>query len=342
MPPSPIAKLAGLMLRLAAGLLALPGAALAQNCGSPVNYAANGTFDSGLADYASGGWRLSHATRAAVQNPDAAPEGADATSYPAATTSAFAVNEKVGANDVLTAGTPEGAHVTYFANALHIWFDMGWRQAGGTSRSAATLQVKVDGTSYMTITTAAGNATGVASNGASLGDSTPTTFSGDGTFGQWNTIHLIVPYAGTSAPTVSFVTSGGAGTSDSFAIDRIYVPMCQVSALSISKASTVISDPVNSTGSPGMMPGARVRYCIQVSNPAGNPTASSVDTIDMLSSLPVTFVPGSIRVNGTVTDSQCNWDGTSGGSYSDGTVSATLGPIAQGARATMYFDAVVN
>lgn len=214
----------------------------AQQCTSPVNLASNGSFDAGLGNYTnSGGWLLNqtfggtfYANRSAVQNPQAAPVGADAAGYPAESLNAFVISEADTGSSTLTINNPAGNFTTYYNNALHIWFDMGWRQAGGSPTSEATLELRVNGTTYMTITTVAGNspgnATATVSNGASLGANTPAAYvnTGDaGSLSQWNTIRLVVPYTSSALPTVSWVMTGGGGSSDDFNLDRIYVPLCQ-------------------------------------------------------------------------------------------------------------------
>ena len=55
-----------------------------------------------------------------------------------------------------------------------------------------------------------------------------------------------------------------------------------------------------------------------------------------------TFVARSIKVDGTVTGSTCNADGTAGGSYASGVVSGTLSDIAAGATRTLVFRVTVN
>lgn len=353
----------GVALVWAAGVLltTLSTTAQAQNCTAPVNLAANGSFDSGLTGYTNtGNWLFNQTldpgtygtfynTRAAVQNPSAAPSGQDASAYPAATTSAFVINEEDSANDTLAIGARAGTHVPYFTGELHIWFDMGWRQAGGSPTTAGTLTVRVNGTIYMTITTVAGNgagnATAALSNGARLGSSTPSTYANSGAVGAlspWTTIRLIVPYTSGATPTMSFAMSGGGGISDDFAIDRIYAPLCPVTSISVGKSSRVISDPVNGTTNPKMIPGATIRYCITVTNPANNPTATSVTLSDPLGGLPATYVNGSLRINGTASGTTCNADGSGGGNFSGNTVSATLSNIPAGTTRTTYFDVIVN
>jgi len=334
----------GVALMWAVALTLAPlSAAQAQNCTAPVNLASNGSFDSGLTGYTNtGNWLFNQTlnpaiygtlynTRAAVQNPTAAPSGQDASAYPAATTSAFVINEEDAANDTLTIGARAGTHVPYFTGELHIWFDMGWRQAGGNPTTAGTLTVRVNGTVYLTVTTVAGNGAGNATaalfNGAQLGANTPSTYangSAVGALSPWTTIRLIVPYTSGATPTISFAMSGGGGVSDDFALDRIYAPLCPVTAISVGKSSSVVSDPVNGTTNPKITPGATIRYCITVTNPASNPSATSVTLSDQLGGLPVTYVAGSVRINGTASGGTCNADGSVGGAFAANTVSATL------------------
>ena len=213
----------------------------AQQCSSPVNLASNASFDSGLASYTnSGSWAFNQTfspslydTRAAVQNPAAAPAGNDAAGYPDASLNAFAINESDISVGTLSIVNPSGNFLTYFNGQLDIWFDMGWRQAGGAS-NPATLQVNVNGTQFLSITTiggtSAGSATATLSNGASLGAGTPSTYfnpGGSGALSQWNTIRLTIPYSASTLPNVSWAITPNGSTSDDFAIDRIYVPMCQ-------------------------------------------------------------------------------------------------------------------
>lgn len=115
----------------------------------------------------------------------------------------------------------------------------------------------------------------------------------------------------------------------------------QTATLTLTKTSRVISDPVNNTTNPKLIPGAVVEYCIAVANAAGGAAASSVAISDVLPAN-VTFVTGSILLNGTVTAGTCNADGTSGGSFSAGTVAGTLASVAAGDTRTLVFRATVN
>ena len=113
-------------------------------------------------------------------------------------------------------------------------------------------------------------------------------------------------------------------------------------ALTVTKVSSVISDPFNGTTNPKMIPGSVVQYCITVMNAAGGAAASTVSVSDLLPTT-TTYVSGyGILVNGTVTGTTCNLDGTAGGSYASGTVSASLPTVAAGDSRTVVFRVTVN
>jgi uncharacterized repeat protein (TIGR01451 family) len=130
-------------------------------------------------------------------------------------------------------------------------------------------------------------------------------------------------------------------------------------SLTISKTSTVVWDLVNLATNPKAVPGAEVRYCIKLTN---NLPATAITVPVVTDPLPasVTFVPGSIFINGTVdAGGTCNTgafvngakntaptgtgaSGTSGGSFSGGVVSGNLATINPGATITLYFDVLIN
>ncbi|WP_229955735.1 proprotein convertase P-domain-containing protein [Parasphingorhabdus litoris] len=64
-------------------------------------------------------------------------------------------------------------------------------------------------------------------------------------------------------------------------------------ALSVTKISSVISDPVNGTTNPKSIPGATVQYCILISN-AGSATASSISATDTIPGN-LTYTPASMQ-----------------------------------------------
>lgn len=113
-------------------------------------------------------------------------------------------------------------------------------------------------------------------------------------------------------------------------------------ALTLSKLSTVISDPVNGTTNPKAIPGATIEYCIVVSNAAGSATANSVAISDTLPSTVTYNSTYGIFLNGSVASGACVADGTAGGSYASGTVSGTLSSVAATETKTLRFRATIN
>lgn len=111
--------------------------------------------------------------------------------------------------------------------------------------------------------------------------------------------------------------------------------------LTVTKNSRVISDPLNGTTNPKMIPGAVVEYCISVSNAAGGATATGVGISDPL---PAQTTYGSgfgIFVDATVTGGVCS-AGSAGGTFSAGTVSGTLSNIPANTTRGLYFRVTIN
>jgi hypothetical protein len=113
-------------------------------------------------------------------------------------------------------------------------------------------------------------------------------------------------------------------------------------SLTTTKTSRVISDPFNGTTNPKMIPGAVVEYCIAVANGAGSATASGINISDTLPAETTYDSAFGIKLNGSVTGSACNADGTAGGSYAAGIVSGSLTDIAAGGAKTLVFRVSVN
>jgi hypothetical protein len=113
-------------------------------------------------------------------------------------------------------------------------------------------------------------------------------------------------------------------------------------SLTATKTSRVISDPFNGTTLPKMIPGAVVEYCIAVANAAGSATATGINITDDVPDETAYDPAFGIKLNGTVTGSSCNTDGTSGGSYAAGIVSGTLNDIVAGTTRTLVFRVTVN
>jgi hypothetical protein len=116
--------------------------------------------------------------------------------------------------------------------------------------------------------------------------------------------------------------------------------------LTVNKQSRVISDPVNGTTNPKMIPGAVVEYCIVVANGAGSANADGVAISDPLPGQTTYQTAYGIFLNGTYTGTPgtgtCNVDGTAGGSFAGTTVSGNLGTITAGQTRTLYFRVTIN
>lgn len=112
--------------------------------------------------------------------------------------------------------------------------------------------------------------------------------------------------------------------------------------LSILKTSSVISDPINGTTNPKMIPGAVIQYCIAVTNAAGGAGAASVAISDPLPAT-VTYDAGyGIKLNGTVSSGTCQTDGTAGGSFASGAVNGTIASLPANSTKTVLFRASIN
>lgn len=137
------------------------------------------------------------------------------------------------------------------------------------------------------------------------------------------------------------VFADGAGSGDS-ANDGQFAEIndyrVTTAALTIAKSSTVISDPVNLTTTPKAIPGAIVEFCVAISNAAGGSSATGL-TVNSPIAAEMTFVPGSIRLNGADCQS-----GSAGGSFDAGTttVSGTLNDLAPGNTLTLIYRAEVK
>jgi uncharacterized repeat protein (TIGR01451 family) len=130
-----------------------------------------------------------------------------------------------------------------------------------------------------------------------------------------------------------------AGDGISFAEDDYTVLSAAVTA---TKTSRIISDPINGTTNPKMIPGATVEYCIAVANASGGTSASNIVVTDPLPA-ETTYDSGfGIKLNGTVTAGSCNADGSSGGSFSSNTVAGTIASLAAGDARTVVFRVTIN
>jgi uncharacterized repeat protein (TIGR01451 family) len=141
------------------------------------------------------------------------------------------------------------------------------------------------------------------------------------------------------------VFADGAGATDaardaSFSAKDDYTVLA--AALTVTKVSSVISDPLNGTTNPKLIPGAVVQYCITVKNAAGGASATGINVSDLLPTTTTYQSSTGILVNGTVTGTTCNADGTAGGNFAAGTVTATIPTVAAGDARTVVFRVTIN
>ena len=151
---------------------------------------------------------------------------------------------------------------------------------------------------------------------------------------------------GANTAGVDTVFADGSTTGGNIAYDGIHFDEDDYTILAASlvatKTSRVISDPVNGTTTPKMIPGAVVEYCIAVANAAGSATASNVNVSDTLPTQTAYDPAFGVKLNGTVTGSTCNADGAGTGSYASGVVSGTLADLAAGDTRTLVFRVTIN
>ncbi|HEY0597897.1 hypothetical protein [Sphingopyxis sp.] len=115
----------------------------------------------------------------------------------------------------------------------------------------------------------------------------------------------------------------------------------QTATLAVTKTSRVISDPLNNTTNPKLIPGAVVEYCIAVAN-TGSVAATTVLITDPVpGQLTYDSVFG-IKLGGTVTGGTCDANGATGGSYVAPNVSGSIASIATSDTRTLVFRATVN
>jgi uncharacterized repeat protein (TIGR01451 family) len=112
--------------------------------------------------------------------------------------------------------------------------------------------------------------------------------------------------------------------------------------LSVTKTSSVISDPFNGTTNPKMIPGAVVEYCIAISNAAGGATATNVSITDPIPANTTYSAGFGILVGATISGGTCNADGAAGGSFGSGQVTANIGNVTAGSSTGIRFRVTVD
>jgi uncharacterized repeat protein (TIGR01451 family) len=128
------------------------------------------------------------------------------------------------------------------------------------------------------------------------------------------------------------------------------VTFCRpIANLTITKTSSVVSDPTNGTADPKAIPGATMRYCILVTN-NGSGTATGINIGDPLPAT-TTFVPGSLRSGtscaGATTVEDDNASGADesdpfGASIAGTTVAGTTPTLAPASAMAIAFDVTIN
>lgn len=151
--------------------------------------------------------------------------------------------------------------------------------------------------------------------------------------------------AGVDTVFADTLATGGNTARDGKALDRDDY-LVSAANLTAAKNSVIISDPLNGTTNPKMIPGATLQYCIIVSNATGSATATNVALTDVIPVQTTFDTSYAIRVNGTAAGGVC--DASSGSAIVGGydtatrTVSGALSDIAAGAARTLLFRVTVN
>jgi uncharacterized repeat protein (TIGR01451 family) len=157
---------------------------------------------------------------------------------------------------------------------------------------------------------------------------------------------IVTQTTGANTAGVDTVFADAGTTGGNTAYDGIHFDEDDYTILAASlvatKTSRVISDPVNGTTNPKMIPGAVVEYCIAVANGAGSATASNVNVTDTLPGETDYLTAFGVKLNGTVTGATCNADGAGSGSYASGVVSGTLADLLAGEARTLVFRVTVK
>jgi uncharacterized repeat protein (TIGR01451 family) len=119
--------------------------------------------------------------------------------------------------------------------------------------------------------------------------------------------------------------------------------------LAVAKTSSVVSDPVNGASNAKAIPGARMRYCILVTN-NGSGTATGISIADPLPA-GTSFVPGSLRSGtscaGAATGEDDNASGADesdpfGASIAGTTVAAATATLLPAAAMAIAFDVTID
>ncbi|MEO9601574.1 proprotein convertase P-domain-containing protein [Parasphingorhabdus sp.] len=128
------------------------------------------------------------------------------------------------------------------------------------------------------------------------------------------------------------------------------ITFCQPSTeLSVTKISTIVSDPINGTTNAKRIPGGIVQYCILISNSAGASADSIVATDNLVG--PFTYNPGTMRTgNNCGTATTVEDDNAAGGDESDpygasfagSTITVTADTLAPSTAFALTFQVTID
>lgn len=196
----------------------------------------------------------------------------------------------------------------------------------------------------------------VADAGEQIASSVSDGGSGDSDGAVNGTIQIALtpPANAATTPTIArfrFSSNTGAASSGLAGYGEVedYLLTVIYPSLVVSKSSSVITDPANGSTNPKAIPGAKVRYCVLVTN-TGNTSAS---TVQMADSLPGTtsYVAGSLR-SGTscAAASTVEDDGSTGSDESDpfgasasgSSIAGSAPTLAAGGSVALTYEVIVQ
>jgi uncharacterized repeat protein (TIGR01451 family) len=250
------------------------------------------------------------------------------------------------------AADPFGGTDDFDVTALQVFVDSNGNNTydAGTDTAAFIDELAADGTvtvfvvANIPIGQANGNSAGVTltaiaadSGGAGLGSDSTQTASAE-------TPNVVDTVFGDIAGDTDANRDGRHSDTDAYRI--------QTATLSVTKTSTVISDPFNNTTNPKRIPGAIVEYCVTVQN-TGGAAATAVVVTDVLTGQPVTYQAGSlftVDTGAVCTGGDAEDDDAAGGDETDpngaaqaaGTVSATFATLPAAGGKSMRFRVQIN
>lgn len=263
-----------------------------------------------------------------------------ATTFTVTNTTNATIDIGLGAANLVGGAAPHGGTDVFNPGAFTLYLDDGDNvfDAGDTVITYLD-EVPEDAARVVHVVTSISAAQ---TNGQIAAISLTGTAKASGTIGTEGAV--ITATAGANTAAMDTVLADAAGTDDA-AFDGRHSARDDytVSApvLTVTKLSRVVSDPVNGTTNPKMIPGAVVEYCIVVANAAGGAAASSVVITDSVPTQTSYLAAFGVRTGGTaVTGSTCT-PGAGTGTYAAPVVTGNLGTINAGTQQTVVFQATI-